>query len=99
MLQALALKTSLVMGAALPDFANLQTWAQDQGQAILIIAMIGLAVYFAFKREWGSLIGMILVIGLLIAVLKKPDETVIEWVQGLIDKLMNSGGSASGSGG
>ncbi|MEI5995631.1 hypothetical protein [Candidatus Enterococcus mansonii] len=77
--------------ANLPDFVNVKNWGQEQGEALLILAMIGFAIYLAFKREWGAMIGMVFLVALMINIIKKPDETIIQWVQGIIDKLMGTG--------
>lgn len=77
---------------SLPDFVNVKDWGQEQGQALLILALIGFAIFLAFKREWGSMIGMIFIIAFMITVIKDPEETIVQWVQGIIDKLMGTGG-------
>ena len=78
---------------SLPDFVNVKTWGQEQGEALLILALIGFVIFLAFKREWGGMIGMVFVIAFMINIIKKPDETIIQWVQAIIDKLMGTGGS------
>lgn len=83
---------AIVVGAGLPDFTFLKDWGQEQGQAILIIALIGCAIYFAVKREWGMVFGSIIVIAIVYLIVKNPEETIMEWIQGLIDKLMGKGG-------
>ncbi|MGL9757240.1 hypothetical protein [Enterococcus sp. DIV2324] len=80
---------------SLPDFAEAKNYGQEQAEALLVLAMIGFAIYLAFKREWGAMIGMIFVIAFMIVVIKKPDETVVEWVQAIVDKIMGKGGGTS----
>lgn len=92
MIKLLALESFVL--TSLPDFVNLKDWGQEQGQAILILALIGFAIYLAIKREWGAMIGMVFLIAFMINVIKKPDETIVQWVQGIIDKLMGTGGSS-----
>lgn len=83
---------AFVLAAGLPDFNLVKDWGQDQGQAILILALIGCAIYFAYKREWGMVFGSIIVIGIVYLIVKNPEETIMEWIQALIDKLMGKGG-------
>ena len=92
MIKLLALESFVL--TSLPDFVNLKDWGQEQGQAILILALIGFAIYLAIKREWGAMIGMVFLIAFMINVIKKPDETIVQRVQGIIDKLMGTGGSS-----
>lgn len=92
MIKLLALESFVL--TSLPDFVNLKDWGQEQGQAILILALIGFAIFLAIKREWGAMIGMVFLIAFMINVIKKPDETIVQWVQGIIDKLMGTGGSS-----
>ena len=51
-----------------------------------------IVVVLLVKREIGSLIGTIFIVGLLIVMISDPDSTIIKIAQGIIDKVMGTGG-------
>lgn len=76
----------------LPEFGGLTTWAQTNGKEILLTGLIVIVVVLLVKREIGSLIGTIFIVGLLIVMISDPDSTIIKIAQGIIDKVMGTGG-------
>lgn len=76
----------------LPEFGGLTTWAQTNGKEILLTGLIIIVVVLLVKREIGSLIGTIFIVGLLIVMISDPDSTIIKIAQGIIDKVMGTGG-------
>lgn len=76
----------------LPEFGGLTSWAQTNGKEVLLTALIILVVVLLIKREIGSLIGTIVIIGLLIVMISDPESTLVRIAQGVINKVMESGG-------
>ncbi|EEN70404.1 hypothetical protein HMPREF0345_2676 [Enterococcus faecalis ATCC 29200] len=72
----------------LPDFGGILDYMKEAGQAILTIVMIGGMIYFGAKREIGRLIGTIVVLAIFILIVKNPDETILQFAEGLIKKLL-----------
>lgn len=76
----------------LPEFAGFQAWAQSNGESILITVLIAVAIVLLIKREIGALIGVVIVIGIMIVVVNNPDATIVRIAQGVVDKIMGTGG-------
>lgn len=76
----------------LPEFGGLTSWAQTNGKEVLLTGLIILVVVLLFKREIGSLIGSIIIVGLLIVMITDPESTLVRIAQGVIDKIMQTGG-------
>ncbi|MDB1729491.1 MULTISPECIES: hypothetical protein [Enterococcus] len=76
----------------LPEFGGLTTWAQTNSKEILLTGLMVIVVVLLVKREIGSLIGTIFIVGLLIVMISDPDSTIIKIAQGIIDKVMGTGG-------
>lgn len=76
----------------LPEFGGLTSWAQTNGKEVLLTALIILVVVLLIKREIGSLIGTVVIIGLLIVMISDPESTLVRIAQGVINKVMESGG-------
>lgn len=72
----------------LPDFGGILDYMKEAGQSILTIVMIGGMIYFGAKREIGRLIGTIVVLAIFILIVKNPDETILQFAEGLIKKLL-----------
>lgn len=76
----------------LPDLGGLTTWAQTNGKEALLTALIILVIVLLVKREIGSLIGTVIIIGLLIVMISDPDATIVRIAQGVFNQIMGTGG-------
>ncbi len=76
----------------LPEFGGLTTYAQTNGKEILLTVLIVIVVVLLVKREIGSLIGTVFIIALLIVMISDPDSTILKIAQGIMDKVMGTGG-------
>lgn len=76
----------------LPEMSGLTSYFQVNGKEVLLTVLICLVVYLLVKREIGSLIGSVIIIGLLIVMISDPESTIVRIAQGVIDKIMQTGG-------
>lgn len=76
----------------LPEISGLTSYFQINGKEALLTVLIILVIYLLVKREIGSLIGTIIIIGLLIVMITDPESTIVRIAQGVIDKVMQNGG-------
>ncbi|MCO5478432.1 TcpD family membrane protein [Enterococcus gallinarum] len=75
----------------LPEFGNLQSYAQGAVVSIIIIAALVLIVICLAKREFGALVVVVILAGVLIVFAQNPEGTMVKIAQGIINKLLNIG--------
>lgn len=77
----------------MPDFGELLNYIKEAGQAILTIVLIGWVIFHGAKREVGKAIGGVVILAVFIIIIKNPDQTIIQFAQALMNKLIpNAGG-------
>lgn len=72
----------------MPDFGELLNYVKEAGQAILTIVLVGWVIYHGAKREVGKAIGGVVILAIFIIIIKNPDQTIIQFAQELIKKLI-----------
>lgn len=75
----------------LPEAGGLFSWAQQNGVDILLTVMIFFTIYLLFRREIGSLIGVLCIVGILVVCINNPDATIVKLATGLVNKLFGIG--------
>lgn len=77
----------------MPDFGELLNYIKEAGQAILTIVLICWVIFHGAKREVGKAIGGVVILAVFIIIIKNPDQTIIQFAQELMNKLIpNAGG-------
>lgn len=74
----------------MPEFGSLVTYMQEAGVAILTIILIGWVIVYGVKREIGKAIGGVVVLAIFVIVVKNPDQTIIQFAQELVNRLLPS---------
>lgn len=72
----------------MPDFGELLNYVKEAGQAILTIVLVCWVIYHGAKREVGKAIGGVVILAIFIIIIKNPDQTIIQFAQELIKKLI-----------
>lgn len=75
----------------LPTFDGFQSYVQGGVASLIIIVMLVLVVLFLARREFGGLIAVIIIGGMLIVSVRNPEGVIVKIAQGIINKLMNMG--------
>lgn len=76
----------------MPDFGELLNYIKEAGQAVLTIVLICWVIFHGAKREVGRAIGGVIILAFFIIIIKNPDQTIIQFAQELMNKLIPSAG-------
>ncbi|MGM0020246.1 hypothetical protein IGK80_001125 [Enterococcus sp. DIV0609] len=76
----------------LPEISGLQSYAQGAVVSIIVIVALILIIICLAKREFGGLVAVIILAGVLIVFARNPEGTMVKIAEGIINKLLNMGG-------